>query len=226
MNSDRIRRTAAEVAIGLLVCGAAHLFLIGPHNARLARLQAEAEALAAAPSAGPALSAEQVATLTRLAARWADEVTRRSESARDDTRLFTAIMTLAESSGVRIDQLQPTGRPEATRKPPSGPSAEGTAPADGSLPASSEPAAHGGVGYGMVVSAEYGRLAAFLAALQREIGFTVVRSVRLEPDDSGDGSDRVLAHVQTEHYWFDASQLRALAGAGLPAAGSRGEESP
>lgn len=214
MNTERTRKAFAEMAIGLMVCGAVHMFLIAPQNARLARLQAEVDSIATAPGAAPALSAEQLDRLTRSAAEWADEVTRLSDAAQSETRLFTEIMTLAERSGVRIDQLQPTGQPAGHAAAP--PEQHAAAAPDAAQPASAEPVPpkQGAVGYTMVVSSSYVELIGFLAALPRQIGFTVVRSVRLEPleaSDRGTATDLVRAEVQTEHYWFDATQLRTLA---------------
>lgn len=189
----RKRQPVAEFAAGLLACAAAHFFLVAPIETELARVEAEADALSSrATPGGLTLSAEQLADATTEAAAMADRVRACSEPAKDDTRLLTGVMELAQRAGVRVDQLQPVRSKAAPTPPPPTTNPDGT-PA---LPPA-EPAVH----CRMVVAAPYAKLVGFVASIPRDLGFAVVRSIRLEPDPDG-GPDFVRANIETDHHAF------------------------
>lgn len=215
MNSERRRRCAAEIAIGLLVCGAVQMFVISPAQQRLSAIRAQCDAAAGPGGVDMTLSAAQLADLTGAASRQAAEVRDLSSVAEVETDLFGALMAMADRTGVRIDQLEPSAPvTAASDTPQAAPPAEGAPPPE-------PPPNDGAVAYSMSITATYGRLQRFLTELRRGAGFVVVRSVRIEPGDE-DGQALaartategavVRAHVVSEHHWFDVSRLeRSLA---------------
>jgi hypothetical protein len=122
---------------------------------------------------------------------------------------------------VRIEQLQPV---ERVGRRPAGAGAAGVAP-PGSTPAgsqrnglapNSDPAAADAaqprdtsVGYRIVATASYGSLVEFLRRLPGELGFTVLKSVRVQPGDS-EHPDLARVQVETEHLAFDVGELANL----------------
>lgn len=224
MTPERIRRCAAEVAIGLMLCGAVQLFVLSPAQRRLEEVRAECERAAAPSETSAALSATDLTQLTSIADQQAAWVRERSRMAASETDLFSALMAIAERTGVRIDQLEP-GTPVSAAAPPVHATDPAAAPPE-------PPPQDGAVAYSMSISATYGRLQRFLSELRRGAGFVVVRSVRIEPGDAeaGDGREArdwtadegppIRAVVVSEHHWFDLSRLeRTLSSACSTAAG-------
>lgn len=209
MTSERLRRCAAEVAIGLLLCGAVQMFVIGPAQRRLDAVRAECDRAAAPSETTAALSATHLTQLTSIADQQAAQVRERSRIAESETDLFSTLMAIAERTGVRIDQLEPGTPVTATAAPPVPAADPAAAPVE-------PPPRDGAVAYSMSISATYGRLRRFLSELRRGAGFVVVRSVRIEPGDAegrqargwtADEGPAIRATVVSEHHWFDLSRL-------------------
>src|SRR5437763_10591082 len=96
--NPRNRKIVAEFAIGLMACGAAYYFLVEPANRRLAQTRAKIHAVESvgggSTNPAPALTNNQVQSLLHTTASRSSEIARRSDLARDETRMFGAIMTL------------------------------------------------------------------------------------------------------------------------------------
>lgn len=222
MSKARRSTPIAEFAVALLVCGAVHYFFIAPVAERAAVVRHEADALAASSGAGVALTADQLTAMTESARAEVRLVTERASLARDETRLFTSIMSLADSTGVRVDQMQPLEVAPAERAaaaPPPPTTTPGTpAPPEADSP---DHPIRPSMGYTITLSAPFAGVIDFMHRLRTELGFTVVRSVRLSPADDSVG-DRVEAVITTEHYAFDSSALEQIVNA--PAAPTQPSE--
>ncbi|MDZ4685933.1 MAG: hypothetical protein SH850_12770 [Planctomycetaceae bacterium] len=219
MNTERNRKAIAEFAIGLMVCGAVQMFLIGPAEGRARKLQAEADAISGPNDASSALNADQLNSMIAAARLAAEKVSSLSQPARDEAELFGRLMDLASTAGVRVDSLQPTGDSGPAARgfanpaaPPSTPLAAATDP---SAPPVAPPPADLHVGYAMVVTAPYAKIIEFLQQIPVAIGFSVVHSVKIEGGDSS-GPGLIRARIETEHFAFDVSTVRALSAASVP----------
>lgn len=210
MSKARRSTPVAEFAVALLVCGAVHYFFVGPIAARAEEVRREADALAVNSGAGVALTADQLTAMTENARAAARLVAERAALALDETRLFTSIMSLADSTGVRVDQMQPlevapVDRAAAAPPPPTTTPGPPAHPETDSLDRPTRPS----IGYTITLSAPFAGVIDFMHRLRTELGFTVVRSARLSPADDSVG-DRVEAVITTEHYAFDCSALEQI----------------
>lgn len=197
MNQNASRRLLTEGVIGLAVCAGAYLMLVEPAERRLSAARAEIDSLKQrAAAAAAAMPAEKVREAHRLVEAARRAVIDRERVATDEAAMFGAVMALAERHGVRVDQLLPTPAKQVK-------TGEGeTATVETRR------------GYSMVVSAEYGALAAFVGEVQERVGLTRVRAIRLSPD-SAPGSRSVLATIETEHLSLGlAGAARSDAGGG------------
>lgn len=201
-------KVVAEFAVALLACGAIHYFFIAPAAGRAASIRHQADTIASQSSNGPALTADQLTAMTDRARESARQIAERSSLARDETRLFTSVMSLADSAGVRVDQLQPLEpgpgerNPGAANPTPTPPAPD--TPTDRPL----GPAA----GYTITLSAPFANVVEFMQRMRTDLGFTVIRSVRIAP--AGDSAEAgVRAVLTTEHYAFDVSKLERFAAA-------------
>ena len=197
MSALAIRSAAAELAIGLALCAAGYFLLVEPAERRLAEVSHRVERLERTARAGdgPAVSDEQAQRATARVRARAQNVAARSAPAGSETAMFSALMALADAHNARIDQLQPMPVRERT----------------GTL------ATRGGArsAYSMSVLADFGDLASLVEALQHDLGFTNIRSIRLTSTGEP-GTRHVQAAIETEHRGFDPGP--ALTGAD-PAAG-------
>lgn len=204
LSRDGVRRLGAELAIGLSLCAGAYLLLVDPLERSLASTREELGALRSRASGGSSakVTPEQAAKAIAQARSFAREVRRRSAPALSEAEMFSAVTALAQRHHVRLDLLQPTGAPRqaarsderSDRKP---------------LPGDAR------TGCTLTFMADFSDAAAFLADLQRELGYALVRAVRLTPT-AEPGTRNVTVIAETEHRAFDTSVLEAaLAGAGV-----------
>ncbi|MGQ0627525.1 MAG: hypothetical protein ACT4PL_05415 [Phycisphaerales bacterium] len=195
------RTIASELVIGAAVCGGAYFMLVDPVDTDLAatRAQIAAAQSAAEEQAAGSLSPQRATEIVKTAADFREVLTTRGEPARSQSVMFSAITAAAEAARTRVDELQPTT--------PNRRSAAGT-PASKPLPGD----AH--TGYAMTVTAEYAALARFVRLLEREVGLSVVTSVRISPL-AEPGSTKVHASITTEHWAFDLKPRPAVV-AGAP----------
>lgn len=197
MMTPAIKRCLSEFAIGLMVCGAVHYFLIAPAEQEAARLRIEADAADSPRASGVAVSAEKLNELAAAAAAELDAVRVRNRIAMDHTELFSTITRLADESRVRLDQLEPAEPVMMPLAPPT----DGAQSAAGAPPLTPAPVGPSDtmVSATMSVTGAYGGVARFLHALSSDAGFAVVKSVRLEPSEH---PELVRAVIATQHYAF------------------------
>lgn len=200
--SGSTRTPLAHAVIGLGLVVGAHLFAVEPAAKRLATVRAEiarresdAATLRAVQSSLPVVEAA-----ADRARREVDALAAGSAAARDPGALFAGLAAIAASHGVRVEQLDPFEPPQPA------------VPAPGGDPAAAIPR-DSRLGYTMILDASYPDLAAFLAALQRELGFVRIVSVRMVP--SGE-EGRISARVQTVHHAFDLAAVGRPAGGDAP----------
>ncbi len=210
LSRQGIRRLAAELAIGLALCAGAYMLVVEPLERRLLDTRHEADTLREAASgattqAPPEKAAAAVARTRRLAMAIED----RSAPARGESEMFGALSRLAESHRIRIDMLQPIQKQgEAGGGPAS--AVPGVGGVGGGAGEKSPRVLPGDAraGYSISFVAEYADAAAFLGALQTELGFSIIKSGRITPAPEA-GSKLVSVVIVTEHRGFDIRALRA-----------------
>jgi hypothetical protein len=190
--NDEARSTVAQGIIAVAVCLGGYMALVEPTRQALAREQGTSKALTQQVH-----SAEQVRDQVPALADALEQVraeARRLASvgsiARDERGLYAAVMHAAERTRVAIDQLNPRqARTEAT-------GAGDTA-----------------VGYSITATGTYADIAAFVRALQGDMGFTSVKSLTLSAPALG--TEQVRASIETAHFSFELGPVKsAQAGVG------------
>lgn len=164
--------------------------LRGAQRDALAQLE-EAQAMSARAGelAGkmPVLAAE-MAQMTREA----ELVARHSAAAHETARLNASIEQAARRSGVDVLRTQPREMPHPVAQPGVAASSEAGGPVTVSPDAVT--------GFSLDVAGTYDGLASFVSAIERELGFTRIESLRLVPE--GSASERVRATISTAHFAF------------------------
>jgi len=203
MIQDMKRRLMTEAVIGAGLCLGAHFVLVDPMRQALGSTRSRIGALEAAQSAGNlgAESIPKVLAALEQVRREAAAIEEAGRLARDEGAMFGRIQDLAQLHQVRIEHMEPrqprpgedllTGAPPAARPGVAG--GQGSArPGDAAL------------GYAISISGEFADVGAFLDALQNDLGYTVLRSVRISP--GADSMSSLLSVVvETAHFAFSAS---------------------
>ena len=204
------RQVVSHAAIGVSLCIGAYSFFVEPIHKRLAEAKSREDQ--ATTELRPAEGMQERVGAMKTALERAEQESARirelGRPARDERDLFASITSLAEACHVRIDQLTPVvlatpGASAAARDP--------SAPA---LPTASTRDAV--TGYTITAVCSYQDLAEFLLQVRSELGYSMVRSVRLTPL-ADERVRAVQAVIETEHYSFDASPDAAPAGEAPPA---------
>jgi hypothetical protein len=213
-----VRKCLPEFVIGVAVCGGGMMLLVDPLQSRLADAQQYVGTLqrtVAGFKTSPSALVEAQAKVQE-AHRALEEIQARSEIVADRTEMFSALMNLAEDAGVRVNQFQPsTPRPP---KPPAQPAqttatpaptpqprgAQGArallAPPQAPPPQTPKPTFDTRVAYALSVQGAYPAIARFINALEQNVGFSVVRSIRILPTTD---PSVLLAQIETEHVAID-----------------------
>lgn len=214
--TDPAKQVGIELLLGVAVCAAGYFFVVDPAESRLAKAREQITALAAqtGASARPAIPPERAEALLKEAQERSRSIETRSALAKEQSALFAALMDLSGKHHIRVDQLQPTSGPAGRRPdrrasappPPPPPTGPGGAPgAAGDVPRAPtiESAC---VRYSIAATGSYADLASFIGALQTELGFTRVRSVRIDPVREAT-TPTVQVMIETEHYAFGIGDL-------------------
>jgi hypothetical protein len=218
------RRLVPELAIGLALCLGVHFMLVDPVKQRLGETRTKVSQLLREAQEVTALGADLPKVVASLedSSRRAGKIHELSAPAKDEVSMFEAITSLAMAHRVSLDQLEPRVPTEpATNQAASSPvsGAEGAA----ALPPVEPPkprAGDRGFAYSMTATAEFADMTAFVDALQQRLGYTIVRSLRVEPTYET-GVTTVTATIHTEHFGFDATPMvPATTAAGAPQGGS------
>jgi hypothetical protein len=191
------RGLVAQATIVLSVCIGGYMSLVDGPRQQAARARAEAAAIATQLREAEQLR-NQVPMFTAARERWGHEAAALVEAgrlAREERELFASIMSIADSSHVTIEQLNP-------------------AKAAGRLvvPVADAGADDGGAGdvnvaYSISAKGSYSDVALFLRALRTGLGYSIVRSARITPYGE-DQARLVRAEIETEHFAFDPSPPR------------------
>jgi len=248
--SQVLRRSLPELAIGLSVCGAVLVMFVMPLEEKLGHERAAISSFersmidpvkrpaAGIPATNPpgAPSQGNAGTIQTHAAPddparaklAVQQIADRSRPATDRTRMFDALMNLADTTGVRINQFQPSStRPRAQTSTASASqggssntsasmstagaqgakgqvagTASGAQP--GAQPAPARPVFDARVAYSISLEGDYSSVVRFIRGLQGGVGFTSVRSIRVSPGSEG---QRVNVALETEHVAFDVARF-------------------
>lgn len=194
MSASTTGRAAPFIIAAAVIVGG-HMMLVSPAKRHLAQARAqnieretEAQRLQSLRSALPALAAAR-----EQASLDAEAIERGNAPAKDPGILFASLAALASEHNVRVDQLDPFVPRTSVAAP-----AQAVVAAADPAQAPLEPDIQ--LGYTMTVIASYGDLAAFLGAIQSELGFTRILSVRIAP--APEGAETVAARIQTVHHAF------------------------
>ncbi|MFN0011168.1 MAG: hypothetical protein ACKVS8_05925 [Phycisphaerales bacterium] len=212
MNPAAVRSLLAEGGIGLAVCAGLLYGLVEPIERRTAAVRAAVAQVEAGPASGEAESPDGARAALAAAVAEAADVAATSAPAATQSDLFAAVMRLAETHRVRVEQLQPATMTGTVRAPPAAPPSPVVAAAAGVPSPALAPAKPETVlGCSLSVVSDFGSLVLFVDELQRQAGFGRVHTLRLSPMNEA-GSRAVIAAVQSEHVSFDTSPVRAAAG--------------
>lgn len=215
------RKIASEFVIGLSICGAAYYFLVQPLKRELIVLNTQtAEALASSPVTAPPDPAK-VQSLLRSVREKADRILDNGKVARSEAEMFARLNGLAARYEVRIEELRSTAKsplsPPSNTGPAIEPANSPNAPGPAATPLVPVLLKDFRVQYEFTARGSFANATAFIAAIEDELGYSVVRNVRIVPFAEGD-TDVVTLSVRTEHFDFDLSALNALLGTGAVAA--------
>lgn len=199
-----VRSFLPELAIGSACCAAGYFFFVDPLVTKLSRAHAEVDSLTLAISRSAGQTPASVDTANAAFAKTAlDAIAARSSLAADQARLLQAVSTLADTCRVRIEQFSPAV--------PRGPR-----PVPGQSAVKVDPKIEQRTALSISLTGTYADTARFVQAMQQEIGFTTLRSLRVSPTSSST-PDTVSVTLDTEHI---AVNTKALAAANAPAAPS------
>ncbi|HZW06435.1 MAG TPA: hypothetical protein VFF65_04870 [Phycisphaerales bacterium] len=191
-----VRSFLPELAIGSACCAAGYFFFVDPLVGKLAQAQAEVDTLTLAIAKGagkPPAAADDAKA--RLAKEALETIAARSALAADQARLLQAVSTLADTCQVRIEQFSPAA--------PRGPRA-----APGQSPVKPDPRIEQRTALSISLTGTYADTARFIRAIQQDVGFTTIRSLRVSPA-SGAAADTVSVTVDTEHVAVNTKALAA-----------------
>ncbi len=190
MNNSN-RNVVAHALIGAAILVGSYLTVVDRNQQQLSAVRVqtaslegkvrEAEALRdLIPSMTGALDATEKETAAIKAS---------STPVADERALYASLMSIAASHQVRLEEVNPAAPQPLMLGPKT--SAE-TLKSARSIEHS--------IGYSIVATATYTNAAAFLRAIETDLGFSIVRSVRLSPlPESG----MIRLMLNTEHYAFD-----------------------
>lgn len=218
------RKTAAELVIGLAICGAAYYFLVQPLKRELFSLRAQSQTAASkAPVATPPDPAKVASLIENIRAK-CQTICQRGEIARSEAAMFSQITQIASRFSIQIDELRvnTNARPGSTvtAAPPPG-AGNPAQPPDPAIPV---PPKDTRTAYEFAARGSYPNVAAFLSALGSDLGYAVVRDVRISPPAEA-SPDQISVTVRTEHFAFDVGAVSALVDA-QPASAPSGGGAP
>ena len=190
------RDTVAHGVIAATVLAGAYMLVVARQHSLLDEANVQADRLGVEVRDAEAMR-DKVAEMTaavREAESRAAIIRERSGLSGNGRALHTALTDLATRHRLRLDELNPSA-------PSSAPvSVKGPGPG---VPAGSAANVEKALAFSMVATASYSDVAKFIQAVQTELGYSVVRSVRVSPVPEEPGV--VRATLSTEHYWFDVT---------------------
>lgn len=207
------RRIICELVIAAAICGGARYFVVGSAESAIADTRKQIDqlhAVSGSQSAFGKLSPDQVGELQRVTAERVRDVVTRSAPGIDQTLLFDRISALAAATGVRIDALNPVASPAPT--PPALPPgvAPGTPAAADALAAlnpGGQPPADRKLALTLSFTGTYSDATNFISQLTSSLGFVVVGSAQITPDDA-DRLGRIRVAINAQLHAFDTSAVK------------------
>lgn len=206
MSVQSTRRAASEFTIGLAVCGAVYYFLIAPTERKADELHRQIVAVTKDTATGSNISVQQISELSQKTEQASRRIREGNHVAEDETDLFAAVTRLAEQTGVRIEQLQPTK--VKPRSAPGSPTSTGQNPDSTVAHATEQREPFSAVEASLTLTGSYAGIAAFVDQLPKSTGFTAIRSLQVEPSDL---PDVVRAQITTRHFAFTLPEIAAIA---------------
>lgn len=190
------RAALAQGAIALALCVGGYMVAVDPARQEIVRVKGQTETIAAQLHEAEALRTDvsRLAAGREKARAEATHIEEAGRLARDERELYSALVALAESSGMTVDQLAPAKLPPRPAFLPGQP-----------VPADARDVV---VAYTITATGSYRSIAQFLRGLRGGMGYTLVRSVRLSPT-ADEASQVVRAVIETEHYSFDTAPKEA-----------------
>lgn len=207
MKTDPVRQLLCESIIGVSLCVGAYVWLVEPQSAKLAKIEAGIGLLSSNPNQSlptPQEIESAQRALSEVNAR-ITQIEKASASARDESGMFAALMALAAAHRVRVDSLQPVTLADAGPARSATPAGAAPPPPPGAT-VPEPPPNDTRLAYSMAVVASYSDVVNFLNALQASSGYTVVRSVSMEPTEDV-SPQLVRATIDTVHFSFDTSRV-------------------
>ncbi len=201
---DPRRALVAEGVIGLGLCLGLHFLLVGPLQKQLDERREEVSRLTAVVQETGTLAARMPEVMQSLQrqTRAAAAISDRGAVVRDEGAMFTSVMSLASESGVRVELMEPL-KDDPLAPPPGVP--------DGML---LRRAGDRTLSYSISATGGYTEMCAFIHALQNDLAYTLVRSIRLSPSPvATEDEHAVAAVIETAHIAVDVSLPQATAAA-------------
>lgn len=215
------RKLTSEGVIGVAITLGLHFMLVEPQHTKLVELQKRAGEIAAAiPSKAAEIGAlPRAMAVTAECQTEAALISERGRLARSESVMFTHLMQLAADHKIHIDRVDP--RPPIMPIAPPAPGAADSALSPGvARPAAGAPDSgamvapprqgDAGIGYSISLTGDYSNLCSFLTALQSEVGYTLVRSIRVQTGAggvAGTSETGVAATIETAHFAVDPSPI-------------------
>ncbi len=192
MNTEQRNKIIAQTVVALSVIVGGYSLFTDPARKTLAQVQAELQ-----NTRNTILEVETVHASTPDIQKaiiqlkeLSSQVNENGRVARDRGSMFAALTTIAAQHNIIVEQIEPV---ESADQP-------------ANVPSDNEPQIDALYqGYRINIIGQYPEVVAFVRSLQRDLGYTIVRSVRLTPTYSKD-SPTVRADIETVHHAFDIPQ--------------------
>lgn len=186
------RTVISQGVIGLAICVGGYMMAVDPVNAKLATAKAEEAALRGQARDAEALRdiVPQITAASTRAKAEAERIHEAGRLARNEQDLYATLTSIANECNVRIDQMSPVKVLAKT----------------GQVQDAGASGFNAATGYTIDAAADYTDLTRFLRRIRTELGFAIVKSVRLTPT-MDTRVKMVQAYIETEHLSFDASPV-------------------
>jgi Tfp pilus assembly protein PilO len=185
MNAAFDRQMVAQVVITLAVCLGGWMMIVEPKVEEIAELEAAIAEATSDPTLAAGAGIEELAERMAEMRDRAQRIERRSEVARDSSRLYSAIMDLVAEHGVIVHRMDPASDRRTT--------------ADDMM---------GVTTFNLNIEAGYQQLAGFIDAIERMDGFIRPTMISVTPVRS-EGAARVEARIVCQAMHFKTPEALA-----------------
>lgn len=194
-NANDPRTVISQGVIGLAICVGGYMMAVDPVSAKLAAAKAEESALRCQTRDAECLRdiVPQITAASARAKAEADRIHEFGRLARNERDLYATLTSIANECNVRIDQMSPVRIAAKAATP-------------GQAPEVATSGLNAATGYTIDAAADYTDLTRFLRRIRTELGYSIVKTVRLTPT-MDTRVKTVQAYIETEHLSFDASPV-------------------